>query len=183
FELRNVAAGVFAAIARPAAMINCNATIFENDQDLLIVDSHSKPSAAAALVAQLRRDLTTKPVRYIVNTHFHYDHIQGMPAYAKLAPGADVLASSATRTVIETEAMKRLATSLENTRTKVERSRQALDSARTDTERLYYRRVITELQAFLAEMQAWTPTLPNITFDHEMVIHDRAHEIHLVFKG
>src|SRR5581483_12476233 len=91
FELRNVAAGVFAAIARPAAMINCNATIFENDQDLLIVDSHSKPSAAAALVAQLRRDLTTKPVRYIVNTHFHYDHTQGMPAYAKLAPGADVI--------------------------------------------------------------------------------------------
>lgn len=183
FDIQKVAAGVFAAIARPAAMINCNAAIFENDQDLLIVDAHSKPSAAAALVAQIRREITIKPVRYIVNTHFHYDHTQGMPTYSSLTPSPDVLSSSATRAVIEAQAMKRLAASLESTRTKVERSRMALGSAKSDAERVYHRRVIAELEAFMAEMRSWTPTLPNITFDDEMIIHERAHEIHLVFKG
>ena len=51
FDIQKVATGAYAAIARPAAVINCNAIIFENEKDLLIVDSHSKPSAAASLVA------------------------------------------------------------------------------------------------------------------------------------
>jgi cyclase len=183
FDLRKVAEGVFAAIARPAAIINCNAAIFENEKDLLIVDSHSKPSAAASLVAQIRREVSSKPVRYIVNTHFHWDHVQGMPAYAKLAPGADVLSSSATRAVIAEQAVKRLAVSLEGSRAKLEQNRQALGAAKNQAERSYHERMVKELEAFLKEMQGWTPELPNLTFDNEMILHDRAHELHLVFKG
>ena len=43
--------------------------------------------------------------------------------------------------------------------------------------------MVKELEAFMKEMQGWTPELPDMTFDNEMIIHDRAHEMHLVFKG
>jgi cyclase len=183
FDIQRLAPGAYAAISRPAAIINCNAMIFENQRDLLIVDSHSKPSASASLVAQIRREISPKPVRYIVNTHFHWDHVQGMPTYAKLAPGADVIASESTRQTIEEQALKRLATSLEGSRTKLERSREALGSAQGDAEKRFHQRMINELQTYLAEMKDWTPELPNITFDRELIVHDRAQDLHMVFKG
>src|ERR1700722_4091453 len=71
FDIQRVAEGVYAAIARPAALINCNAAIFVNRKDILIVDAHSKPSAAASLAAQIGKEVSSKPIRYIVNTHFH----------------------------------------------------------------------------------------------------------------
>src|ERR1700681_5039058 len=64
FTIEKVADGVYAALARPQIMINCNAAIFVNSQDVLVVDAHSKPSAASALIAQIRKEVTTKPVRY-----------------------------------------------------------------------------------------------------------------------
>ena len=64
FEIQNVADGVYLAFARPQAVINCNAAIFVNSADVLVVDAHSKPSAAAGLIAQIKQQITTKPVRY-----------------------------------------------------------------------------------------------------------------------
>src|SRR5262249_25894664 len=53
FDIEKVADGVYAALARPAALTNCNAAIFVLSRDVLVVDAHSKPSAAASLIAQL----------------------------------------------------------------------------------------------------------------------------------
>lgn len=66
FEIQKVADGVYFAQARPQAMINCNAAIFVRSKDVVVVDTHSKPSAAAGLIAQMKRDVTPKPVRYVI---------------------------------------------------------------------------------------------------------------------
>src|SRR3954469_9515849 len=55
FKLDKVADGVYAALARAQALSNCNAAIFVSSQALLVVDPHSKPSAAAALIAQIKK--------------------------------------------------------------------------------------------------------------------------------
>src|SRR3954466_14805034 len=96
FNIYKVADRVYAAVAKPAAVLNCNAAIFENSRDLLVVDTHSKPSAVISLVAQLRREVTRKPVRYIVNSHFHWDHTQGGSGYRKINPQAQIVSSEAT---------------------------------------------------------------------------------------
>ena len=62
FNIEKLADGIYAAIAKPAAQINCNAVIFEQARDLMIVDTHSKPSAAISLPSQIRRDASPKPV-------------------------------------------------------------------------------------------------------------------------
>src|ERR1700704_4420924 len=107
FDIEKVAHGIYAAIARPESLLNCNAAIFENSADLLIVDTHSKPSAVTALVSQIRREITPKPIRYIVNSHFHWDHTQGNPTYHRIAPHADILASEATRKLLSENGAER----------------------------------------------------------------------------
>jgi glyoxylase-like metal-dependent hydrolase (beta-lactamase superfamily II) len=81
FEIDIVAEGVYFASARPQTVTTCNAVIFVNSADVLVVDAHSKPSAAAGLIAQIEQQITTKPVRYLVDTHFHWDHSQGNAGY------------------------------------------------------------------------------------------------------
>src|SRR5207302_3193387 len=97
FDIQKVADGVYFALAHPQALTNCNASIFVNSQDVLVVDAHSKPSAAASLIAQIKKEVTTKPVRYLVNTHFHWDHSQCDAAYRATGNKVDIIASETTK--------------------------------------------------------------------------------------
>ena len=85
FDLQKVADGVYAALAKPRTPINCNAAVIVYDEGVLVVDTHSRPSSARALIQQIKT-VTDKPVRYAVNTHFHWDHAQGNHAYPVAFP-------------------------------------------------------------------------------------------------
>lgn len=178
FDLQKVTDGVYAAIAHPSVAINCNSAIFENANDLMIVDSHSHPAASAALVAQIRREVSTKPVRYIVNTHFHADHTLGNSALAE-GTHADIISSTATRASIEAHARQMVAAIPGY----IDDYKRRLASARTPEQKAFFAKAAADLEAYQAEMRNFTPDLPNITFDTDLVIHDRAHELHLAFRG
>ena len=96
FELQKVGDGVYAAIAAPRYKTNCNAAVIVTNDGVVVVDSHSKPSAARALYKEIQ-GITNKPVRKLVNTHFHFDHWQGNQIYAEGNPGLEVVATQRTR--------------------------------------------------------------------------------------
>ncbi|HJZ96868.1 MAG TPA: hypothetical protein VKE70_10170, partial [Candidatus Solibacter sp.] len=47
----------------------------------------------------------------------------------------------------------------------------------------YYQEMIAQSRAFLEEMRTVQVEMPNVTFTDHMAIHDRAHELHLYFRG
>ena len=96
FELKKVGDGVYAAIAATRYKVNCNAAVILTNDGVVVVDSHSKPSAARALYAEIQ-GITKQPVRKVINTHFHWDHWQGNEAYAIASPGVEIIASERTR--------------------------------------------------------------------------------------
>ena len=85
FELKPVADGVYAAIAAPRYKVNSNAAVILTNDGVIVVDSHSKPSAAFALYREIQA-ITKQPIRKIINTHFHWDHWQGNQVYAEAVP-------------------------------------------------------------------------------------------------
>lgn len=182
FDIEKVAEGVYAAIAKPLPLLNCNAAIFEREKDLLMFDAHSRPSAVVSLVSQLRR-ITKKPVRYIVNSHFHWDHSQGTPAYRSIAPNAQVITSVATRDLLSNEAPKRVKQSVENALEQLPAHRKRLEAAKTPQERTYWQLMVRDTEAYAAEMKSYAPELPNITFERDLILHDKAHDLHLAWRG
>ena len=76
FELKQVGPGVYAAIDGPEHKAGSNAGFVIGDDGVLVVDALFTPDAAKALVAEIRR-LTPRPIRYVVNTHYHADHTGG----------------------------------------------------------------------------------------------------------
>ena len=183
FDIQKVADGVYAAIAKPAAVLNCNAAIFENAEDLLVVDTHSKPSAVVALVSQLKAEVTKKPVRYIVNSHFHWDHSQGTSAYRKMNPHAQVISSEATRRLLSENGAARLKASLEQVRSNLDVVEQHRSKSKDEAQVRRLQEQASGMKAYLAEMNNYTPELPDLTFDRDLILHDKAHDLHLAFRG
>src|SRR6266404_1476193 len=113
FELKKVGDGVYAAIAAPRYKVNCNAAVIMTNDGVVVVDSHSKPSAARALYNEIQ-SITKQPIRKIINTHFHWDHWQGNEVYANANPGVEAVARSSftcwaarTRTAISSSTCRR----------------------------------------------------------------------------
>ena len=96
FELKPVADGVYAAIAAPQYKINSNAAVILTNDGVVVVDSHSKPSAARALFKEIR-GVTQQPIRKLINTHFHWDHWQGNEVYAEAATNLEIIVSERTQ--------------------------------------------------------------------------------------
>jgi glyoxylase-like metal-dependent hydrolase (beta-lactamase superfamily II) len=183
FDIQKVADGVYFALAHPQALTNCNAAIFVNSEDVLVVDAHSKPSAAAALIGQINREVTTKPVRYLVNTHFHWDHTQGDPAYKATGSKVDIIASEATKQLLMQNARNRLKDSLDGVPQIIDGLKKRLEKATSAADKAYYTDQIRQAEAYQAEMRNYTPELPDITFADSYVIKDRAHDLHIEFHG
>jgi len=76
FVLKQIGPGVYAAIDGPQGRSGSNAGVVIGDDGVLVVDSFFNPDAAKALIVEIRK-LTPKPIRYVVNTHYHADHVGG----------------------------------------------------------------------------------------------------------
>ncbi len=66
-----------------------NAAVVVTSQGLVIVDTLGSPSLAVRFLA-LAREVTDQPVRVVVLTHYHADHIYGLQVFQDL--GAEILA-------------------------------------------------------------------------------------------
>jgi glyoxylase-like metal-dependent hydrolase (beta-lactamase superfamily II) len=63
--------------------------VVDTDEGLVVVDAPLSPEATGAAIALIERTLPGRPIRYVVITHHHGDHVGGIPAYA--ARGATIL--------------------------------------------------------------------------------------------
>jgi len=183
FEIQKAADGVYFAHARPQAIENCNASIFVRSKDVVVVDAHSKPSAAASLIAQTRREITPKPVRYVINTHFHWDHTQGDHAYQQPGHKVDFIASATTKQLMSDLATVRLKASVDAVPEQIEVLRRRLEHSRLPAERAFCAEQIRQMQAYVTEMKHYTLELPTITFDTSYLLQDPAYDLHLEFHG
>ena len=67
-----------------------------NDNDVVVFDSSTRAVTARAVIAEIRK-LTPKPVRILINSHWHQDHWSGNDEYVKAFPGLRILATAETR--------------------------------------------------------------------------------------
>lgn len=96
-EIKQVAPGVYAALQPFANRFNdSNSTIIIGEDSVIVVDSQTTLTATRGVIEQIRK-LTDKPVRYVINTHWHGDHVQGNQEYRAAFPGVQFIAQANTR--------------------------------------------------------------------------------------
>ena len=96
FRFNKVADGVYHAIGTGALQVVGNSAVIVNDEEVMIVDDHVSPAAAWVLLEEVK-ELTPKPVRYVVNTHFHFDHAHGNQVFG---PNVEIIGHEFTRQML-----------------------------------------------------------------------------------
>lgn len=98
FTLKRVGPNVWAAINAFGG--DANAGFIVGDNGVAVADTLSYADAARQLLAAIRRQ-TPQPIRYVVDTHYHVDHVAGNGVFREA--GAIVMAQRKVRCWIHSE--------------------------------------------------------------------------------
>lgn len=92
FDLEQLHPRVHAAVVvpNPPHYAFANSLIVVGDSAVLVVDTQQSPGAARALIRALPA-VTDRPVRWIVNTHWHADHVFGNAAWREAFPDVRIV--------------------------------------------------------------------------------------------
>ena len=81
-----------------------NAGFVVTDDGVVVVDALGSPALANELIAEIRR-ITRQPIRYVIATHYHADHIYGLQAFK--ATGATIIAHAASKEYLNSDTAQR----------------------------------------------------------------------------
>src|SRR6267142_4048419 len=187
FELKPVADGIYAAIAAPRYKVNSNATVILTNDGVVVVDSHSKPSAALALYREIQA-ITKQPIKRIINTHFHWDHWQGNQVYAEAFPGLEIITSERTReNLMRPDAgsggVAYIEKQLELVPKEIEKLGNDLASATDAAQKMRLEANLRQTEAYLDELRQMKPALPTRTFDRTVTLNVGDREIQILLLG
>jgi cyclase len=183
FDIKPMAEGVYAAIAKPAYKLNCNAAIIFLGDSVLVVDTHSKPSAARALIEQVKK-LTPKPVKFVVNTHFHWDHYQGNEAYPSSWPaGVEIISSEATRQNIQRIGLPRIKNEIVAMPQEIANLKRDLEKATGADQKKIIEENIRQAEAYFSELKLMQLTLPTMTFDRSLILRRGSRTVEILWLG
>ncbi len=191
FTTELVAPGVFALIHQkpPGFLSDCNVVFIVNDDDVVVVDTNLTPASAAASIAALRT-ITSKPVRLVINTHWHVDHVSGNQVYQRTFPGVEFVGHRRVRDDL-------LAKGAENRRDMREQGRQFGETMRKqlaagqnlagaparETERASYEADLGLIDHLVAELPSVEIVPPSIIVDTRLTLFRGARRIDLLALG
>ncbi len=167
FAVRQVRPGVYFAVGRQGRLVGANSVFVVTDRDVILVDDHITPRAARALVAEIR-SVTDKPLRYVVNTHFHYDHVSGNTIFG---PEVEIVSHPATRQRLLGGGAQMVRDQLAAAERQVAALRARRDTTRGDSARAALDLALAEWTVYAEEYRTLRLVLPTLTADSGLVFH------------
>ena len=170
-RFEEVAEGIWLVSGTGSVFTMSNVMVLVGEFDTLVVDSHVTPTAARALLDSLPV-ITDKPVRYLVNSHYHFDHAHGTQAFPE---GIEIIGHEFTRkklngelgNVLEENTFKSFSDPVPGAVANLERQAAAETDPALKARLLERHRVQRDYMNAIGEVQ---PTPPNITLETKMTL-------------
>lgn len=162
-KVTQVAAGIYSIRHADAPDTNPqgNTTVIIGERSVLVVDSAYLPSSAAEDIAQIRR-WTDRPVRYVLNTHWHPDHQRGSSVYVDAFPDVAIVAHR--------ETAKLMASYDAANRERYPKRLQTMKETLQKKPDAELQKTVDGRSRVLAELERSRLQLPTLTFDSELTL-------------
>ena len=190
-EIVQLDSGVFAAIRKePLSLaVNANSLILVRDADVVVVDAQFTRAATRETIAAIRR-LTSKPVGYVINTHWHDDHVAGNQVYQDNFPSVRFVMHAHTVADLATLGVTNRKNQLEGAPPAADRFERLLamnlgiDSTRaTPMEREAVESAVRIVRQYVAEGRAFRPVTATDTVHQRMTLGQDNDRIDLLWLG
>jgi glyoxylase-like metal-dependent hydrolase (beta-lactamase superfamily II) len=191
YEMVKVGEGVYAFISEESltTVVSGNSVVVVGDEGVLVVDTGSFPTLARRMIDDIRRK-TSQPVRYIVHTHWHPDHLLGDGEFRQAFPGVVVLSTAFTRDRILDRTVPMMKTNIEKGPAFAQKLRQQLrqgkgpDGSLLDAAgKAVWEKAIADIEYALPEYRRASGFVPDVTFDRDLTVHLGAREVRISFLG
>ncbi len=180
YRLDEVAQGVYCAVASGVPYYVSNSVVIVGDDAVAVVDSGAGPDEARVLLAAIRT-VTDLPVRYLVDTHFHFDHAFGSEAFV----GALVIGHDATRALLGPDALQKgtVAGFVAGLPGQIEKARAEAEKASGPQQRADAARRVSALASYRKELADLRVTPPALTFGDRLTLWLGTREVRLLHLG
>ena len=181
YSFEKIADGVYYTTSSGPMATGGNHPIIINDRDVMLVDDGTTPAAARALLEDLKL-ITTKPVRWVVNTHFHYDHTDGNSIFG---PDVQIIGHEYVRHAILDDVLHRepFLNALKNIPIQVEALKKQIAGEKDAAKRAALQKQLAVVQADWEQLKTIKPTPPTMTYSSKMTLYSGQREIQILFLG
>jgi len=177
FQIEPLADGVFAAIASEHGYAICNAGIVDIGDKTIIFDTFISPNAAEDLL-KAAKQLTSHEATYVVNSHYHNDHIRGNQVFS---PDVDIISTTWTREAIAQKEPEEIRWEKENVPQGIIDAKSKLIAEKDPRRRRELTLLIVYYKAIIESHQQLKTRLPNITFESpKLVLHGAKRTVELL---
>jgi cyclase len=174
--------GIYYSTSSGTMNVGANSPVILTDSEALIVDSSITPASARAMVADLKA-ITPKPIHFVVDSHYHYDHAFGNQIYG---PEVQVIGHDNTRKRLltnETLTQYTYLSSVEPVPARLQQLRQRIATEKDAQAKAALERQVKAQENYLQEVKEIKVTPPNLTFDRDMTIVRGGREMRIMYLG
>ena len=182
YRFEEIGDGVYFAAGTGAMTTMSNSMVIVNDDHAMLVDTSVTPAAARKLVAEIKSEVTDKPIRYVFNSHYHFDHAHGNQIFGDDVEivGHDYIREQHLSNVLKQRTNRSFSAAIPR---QIEQLKQEIAAATDQTERARLQTDLRVREAHWNALQETTVTPPNVTFSDVMTIVKGGREVQLHFVG
>lgn len=176
-DIQKITDGVYAAVHRNGGHGICNAGIIDLGDATVVFDCMLTPAAALEL-QQAAKELTGREAKYVVNSHYHNDHIRGNQVFNN----ATIISTSKTAELIKSRGPEELASDKRDAGERLQgwKSNPASQDPQAEKERIG---MIGYYEALSSSVKDIVITAPNATFKGSMSLHGTFRSVELIDMG
>jgi cyclase len=180
YSFSKIADGVYYTASTGPSNAGGNHIVIVGDRDIVLVDAGSTPSAGRALIEDIKL-ISDKPIRYVINTHFHWDHTDGNNAFG---PGVEIVAQDYVRHALkDLDFQTVLKTPLTTIPAQIDNLNKQIAAETDPQKKAGLQKRLMANQGDLDQIKALKPFLPTVTYSTKMTLYQGDREIQLLYLG
>jgi glyoxylase-like metal-dependent hydrolase (beta-lactamase superfamily II) len=182
WRFEQIAPGVHFATGTGAMTTMSNSMVIVNSDHLMLVDTSVTPAAARALVSQVRDEISKLPIRYVFNSHYHFDHAHGNQIFGD---EVEIIGHEYIRKMHLTEVLKQRTNRsfTANLPNQIAALKERIAKTTEAKERAQLEANLGVTEAHHKAVQETVVKPPNVTFTDVMTLHKGGREVQVHFLG